>query len=175
MKKLITIVCVVLLFTGLSGCMGQMALNKKVGKFNLESADSRWGREGLFLLLYPVTYVTSILDLLIFNSIEFWSGTNPINGESPLVDMKVALLQQHGIHNVASAKTKYTAEKITMYITFKDGTEKTVTATKVEDVYRFYDNEILILEIKSNELKNHHAAIKAKLRLAQQELFTPLT
>ena len=67
----------------LTGCMGRGALGKKVMKWNLEVVEHRWAREGVFLglwitLVYPIC---AILDLLIFNSIEFWTGENPINGQ----------------------------------------------------------------------------------------------
>jgi hypothetical protein len=66
--------------TGL-GCIGHFGLSQKVRKFNLETTEDRWGREILFVVLYviPVYPFAGFLDILIFNSVEFWTGENPIS------------------------------------------------------------------------------------------------
>lgn len=78
---------------GLSGCMGQMGLSSMVTKGNLSVVDNRYGRAGVFLLLSPVYGLAATADLFVFNTIEFWSGKNPITGKSPaLVDKKLDAL-----------------------------------------------------------------------------------
>jgi hypothetical protein len=74
------------LMTMTTGCIGRMAMSGKVLEWNLRVAEEKWPRELVFFLLYviPVYPFTGALDLLIFNSIEFWTGTNPINGEPRL-------------------------------------------------------------------------------------------
>jgi len=69
-----------------TGCIGRMALAGKVGKFNLEVAENKWPRELVFLLLYiiPVYPIAGAIDLLIINSIEFHTGTNPVSGQERL-------------------------------------------------------------------------------------------
>jgi len=69
-----------------SSCIGRMGLSGSVMKWNLSVAESKWGREAVFLVLYiiPVYPFSGMLDLLIFNSIEFHSGTNPISGQPRL-------------------------------------------------------------------------------------------
>jgi len=65
-----------------AGCIGNFGLMGKVRKFNLETTQDRWGREILFVVLYviPVYPFAGFLDMIVFNSIEFWTGTNPIDG-----------------------------------------------------------------------------------------------
>lgn len=62
------------------GCIGQMALVGKVTEFNLKIVENKWARELVFLIFYiiPVYEIAGAIDLLIVNSIEFHSGTNPI-------------------------------------------------------------------------------------------------
>jgi hypothetical protein len=69
-----------------AGCIGRMALAGKVMKFNLEVTEGKWGRELVFLLLYiiPVYPLASMIDLLIVNSIEFHTGTNPVTKQPRL-------------------------------------------------------------------------------------------
>lgn len=80
MKKTIVLILTISL---LMGCMGTGAVNGKVKEFNLKAVENRWGREGTFLALSVlwVYGVCEVLDLFIFNSIEFWSGSNFINGK----------------------------------------------------------------------------------------------
>lgn len=65
------------------GCIGQMGMSGKVRQFNLETTEDRWGREILFVILMvlPVYGIASLLDIIVFNSVEFWTGKNPINGK----------------------------------------------------------------------------------------------
>jgi hypothetical protein len=66
-----------------TGCLGGNALTGVVRNFNLAVAKGKWPREGVFLLLnvIPVYPIAAGIDLLIINSIEFHSGTNPISGK----------------------------------------------------------------------------------------------
>ena len=70
---------------GLSGCMGQMGLSSMVTKGNLSVVDNRYGRAGVFVLLSPVYGLAATADLFVFNTIEFWSGTNPIEAGTKTV------------------------------------------------------------------------------------------
>ena len=83
----ISLVLVALSFTVGAGCFGRFAATKAVQKFNLDISEDKWFRECTFVALYIVTVypVCGFLDLFIFNSIEFWNGTNPINGEAALL------------------------------------------------------------------------------------------
>jgi hypothetical protein len=66
-----------------TGCIGGMALSGRVQKFNLEVAEGKWVREAVFLALYfiPVYPFAGMADLLVVNSIEFHTGTNPVSGK----------------------------------------------------------------------------------------------
>ena len=75
------------------GCIGTMGMSGKVSQFNVETTESRWGREILFVILMviPVYGIASLLDIIIFNSVEFWTGKNPINGKpsvSPVAGLR---------------------------------------------------------------------------------------
>lgn len=61
-------------------CLGQGALGGKVLKFNLDVVENKWGRWLVFLALnvIPVYPIAGAIDLVIINSIEFHTGTNPI-------------------------------------------------------------------------------------------------
>lgn len=64
-----------------SGCYGSFALTRKLHQFN-GTIEDRFARSlvtaGLVLIVY---YWTGLGDWIIFNSIEFWTGKNPISEE----------------------------------------------------------------------------------------------
>ncbi len=78
------VISVLLLLSLGTGCIGNFGLVGKVRKFNLDVSKDRWGREIVFVVLYvvPVYQFAGFLDLVVFNSIEFWSGKNPIDGSA---------------------------------------------------------------------------------------------
>jgi len=63
----------------LSGCYGPFHLTRKLHQWNGQVGD-RWVNEFMFLLLawVPVYGLTVLGDAVVFNSIEFWTGENPI-------------------------------------------------------------------------------------------------
>lgn len=68
----------VALLTVLTSCLGANHATGHLYKWNAEIGN-RWGRSIVFILVLPAYMVTSIGDLLIFNSIQWWSGDNPIS------------------------------------------------------------------------------------------------
>jgi hypothetical protein len=84
MKRIVAMIGIAGLCLSLTtGCIGGMAVSGKVTKFNLDVVEGKWLREGVFLLLYfiPVYPIAGMIDLIIVNSIEFHTGTNPISGK----------------------------------------------------------------------------------------------
>ena len=85
-SKLALMVLVATLSGSGGGCIGRMAVTREVSKFNLEVTKEQWPREITFFVLhvfpaYPLAY---LVDLFVVNSIEFWTGTNPVSGEQRL-------------------------------------------------------------------------------------------
>ena len=80
-----------------SGCIGQMGLTGKVRQFNLEQTQDRWGREALFVILtvIPVYGFAGLADIIVFNSIEFWTGKNPINGKASVTPISDSRTFEH--------------------------------------------------------------------------------
>ena len=94
MKKNVVKVAVMATLTAglagsLSGCIGSNAVTAKVMQFNIEVVDNRYARGGVNILLAPVYALTVAVDALVFNSIEFWAGKNPLNGKPHIFDSKV--------------------------------------------------------------------------------------
>jgi hypothetical protein len=166
MRKLLSVVFVsAVALSMLTGCVGRQALSKKLRNWNLEVAESKWGRQGVAIPLFPVLYATNILDMVIFNTIEFWSGTSVISNEPAIVNLPVAALEQRGIYNVASAQMRYMPDEIQLRIIYKDGNDETLTAKNEDGLYRFFSGSDLLLEIRAEDLEAYHAALRARIEL----------
>ena len=67
------------LVPSLGGCFGKFAVTRKVYELNA-SVHDRYLRNVVTwaFILFPVYWVSGALDLFVFNTIEFWSGRNPV-------------------------------------------------------------------------------------------------
>lgn len=65
---------------GSSACFGSFNLTRKVWTFNKNVSQDKWVQELVFLAFaaIPVYSIAAGLDALIINSIEFWTGENPV-------------------------------------------------------------------------------------------------
>lgn len=63
-----------------TGCFGSFALTRKLWHFNDTTTREKGLKELLFLVLVivPVYQLAALGDALIFNTVEFWGGKNPI-------------------------------------------------------------------------------------------------
>jgi hypothetical protein len=77
MKKLAVLVVLVSMIA--LSCTGTFQLTRQVYDFQTKPAD-KWVDEVLFLafVIVPVYGVATFVDAVVFNSIEFWTGQNPM-------------------------------------------------------------------------------------------------
>jgi Domain of unknown function (DUF3332) len=81
MKKTIAIaVLATFLPLATSGCFGTFQLTRKVYQFNRTVSPDKWVREIAFLVMIfvPIYGFASLFDAVLFNSVEFWTGSNPV-------------------------------------------------------------------------------------------------
>jgi hypothetical protein len=82
-KNLFKKIVILLLIGSMSvmsvGCFGSFNLIKKVYNWNA-SLQGKWVQELVFLVMYivPVYGVAGFIDIVFLNTIEFWSGKNPM-------------------------------------------------------------------------------------------------
>ena len=81
-RRTLIIMLVALLGIGMtfSSCIGSFRLSNKVLSWNKQVSNSKFVNEVVFLCFWvvPVYEVTALADILVVNSIEFWSGDNPL-------------------------------------------------------------------------------------------------
>ena len=61
-----------------SSCVGSFSLFNKLAVWNKSATNSKALNEIIFILISPAYAVCSLADVLVLNSIEFWSGSNPV-------------------------------------------------------------------------------------------------
>ena len=73
---------IVLVALGLltSGCFGPFNLTRRLYRWN-EQVQGKWEQEFMFILLawVPVYGLAVLGDAVVFNSMEFWTGKNPVD------------------------------------------------------------------------------------------------
>lgn len=76
---------IVLVFSlGSAGCMGNFVAHTKLAAWNQKATGEKWLNELIFigLIVVPVYEVVWLADALVFNSVEFWTGKNPMAAAS---------------------------------------------------------------------------------------------
>jgi hypothetical protein len=120
------------------GCLGRGGLNGRVKEFNLETVENRYAREGIFLGLQVlwVYRVCSVLDLFVFNSIEFWSHDNPINGKTALADLPASEVEKIGFREIDGARfALVSADAATLQLDFTNGDRMTFDVQRHDTEY----------------------------------------
>ena len=77
-----------------SSCIGSFALTNNVLSWN-KQVGSKFVNAVIFtaFCIIPVYEITVLADAIVINSIEFWSGSNPIEANTQIIDGKNAKYQ----------------------------------------------------------------------------------
>ena len=83
MKK--AIAAAILASTLSAGCLGPNHLHDNLRNWNATATDMNWLNEIIFLVLtiIPVYGICMFADVLIFNTVDYWGGENPIDAPGP--------------------------------------------------------------------------------------------
>jgi uncharacterized protein DUF3332 len=87
-KKLVA----ALLLLGLtsSSCLGPDNLYNGIKSWNANLSEKDWVNEGVFigLMIIPVYPIAMLCDVVVFNTVEYWSGDNLVNPPEPFPGFK---------------------------------------------------------------------------------------
>lgn len=90
-KKYLSVGLVLLLASSMmfTSCIGSFSLTNKVLSWN-KQVGSKFVNELVFFALWivPVYELSAMADFLVINSIEFWSGSNPVTASTQIIDGK---------------------------------------------------------------------------------------
>ncbi|GAB6010647.1 DUF3332 domain-containing protein [Viscerimonas tarda] len=106
MKKRFLFVSAAAIMSGsilLSSCIGSFGLTNKVLSWN-KTIDSKFVNEVVFIALHivPVYEITIFADAIVLNSIEFWTGDNPV--EAGIVK---TVQGENGVYTVETLENGY--------------------------------------------------------------------
>lgn len=62
----------------MSSCIGSFGLFNKVLDWNKQATGNKFLNWLIFILISPAYVLCGVADILVINSIEFWSGDNPL-------------------------------------------------------------------------------------------------
>ncbi|HAT8551469.1 TPA: DUF3332 domain-containing protein [Vibrio vulnificus] len=171
MKKTITkVVALSVAAMALSGCVGSNAVTGYVMGFNLKAVDNRYARGGLNMLLAPVYGVAIAADYIVFNSLEFWTGKNPLNGKPHIFDTKmdtyidvnhqldkslttapIAPLTNNRIIEQGMMQ-QIDENTVQMDITYNNGEKATLTGVREGDFVTYYIDGEVVVQTSMDEL-----------------------
>lgn len=80
-SRLLAVVCLVLCSVQMTGCFGKFNLTRAMWDFNKNVSPNKFVQWAVFLVMVivPVYAIGTLVDALVINSIEFWTGQNPIS------------------------------------------------------------------------------------------------
>ena len=101
-KRVLSITAVVLagVFT-FSSCIGPFNLTKKLLTWN-QGVSNKFVNALLFIVISPAYGISAVGDLLLFNSIEFWTGSNPIEA-----GLETEVQGENGVYLVKTLENGY--------------------------------------------------------------------
>jgi hypothetical protein len=94
-SRLLAVLCLAFFSVHVSGCFGKFALVRAMWDFNKNVSPNKFIQWAVFLVMVivPVYAIGSLADAIVINSIEFWTGQNPISSaETPDGNTRVVRL-----------------------------------------------------------------------------------
>jgi hypothetical protein len=85
----VALICTLLGSTTLTSCIGSFTLSNKLLSWN-KSVGNKFVNELVFIAFWivPVYEVSMLADGIVLNTIEFWSGSNPVAKGTKVIDTK---------------------------------------------------------------------------------------
>jgi hypothetical protein len=114
MKKVsISFLALLLLVTSsLTGCFGSFGLTKKIYNAN-KNIGGKVAQTLVMYLFYiiPVYAVASFIDLVLFNLIEFWSGSNPLAMKAGQSETQMATIEGK-LYEITATKNQFRMRQV---------------------------------------------------------------
>jgi hypothetical protein len=79
-RRVIAVTALCASLVGATGCFGSFVMTQRLYHWNLTVDNNKFARWGVFVatVVVPVYPSATIFDLVFTNSVEFWSGRNPM-------------------------------------------------------------------------------------------------
>ena len=98
----------------LTGCFGSMALTKKVHNWNQGASGNKFVQSLLFwgMIIVPVYPITLFVDAVFLNTVEFWSGSNPIAMADGDREVQVVTNENNETFEITATKNRFDIKQI---------------------------------------------------------------
>lgn len=135
-RAIATVVLCAFLPVSLSACFGRFELVRKTYNFNKDISSDKWIQWLFFLLLVivPIYGIASLVDAVVINSIEFWTGKNPV-----LAGTEHTLRGEDG--EVAVMRYGTDGTTVDVEITASDGTVTSLRLVRASDSILAWDGD----------------------------------
>lgn len=157
MKKnfLKTITCALACAFVMSSCIGSFGLFNKVLDWN-KQVSNKFVNEVIFLVISPAYAVCGTIDLFVLNSVEFWSGSNPIAsvGKTQNVWGKDGKLYAVKTLKNGYEITKPTGDKVLFSYDEKSQTWSMEENGVQQELFRFNEDGTIEANLPSGETMN---------------------
>jgi uncharacterized protein DUF3332 len=135
MRTTLTVFVLVCFLTVTSACYGPFNMTRNVYHWNSSikgsgEVNEKWMKEIVFfgMIIIPVYMFSALLDAFIFNSIQFWTGDNPIKvTQGPDGHIQTVQLRDLTIHVV------WTEDHHSAALTYRQQGQTIKTARIIED------------------------------------------
>lgn len=130
-----------------TGCFGEFALVRKVYNWNAEVSESKFVRTLMFYVLniVPVYGVAAMVDVVILNLIEFWSGSNPLAMNEGDYEMQLVTVKGEQ-YKMEATKDTFTTTQLTGA---QAGEVRTMKFDRCDHTWKYTDSKVSDLALMS--------------------------
>ncbi len=138
-----------------TSCMGSFGLSNKLYSWNKSVSDNKFVNELVFFIMVvvPVYEVTMFVDGIVLNSIEFWSGSNPVVGEVKTVEGEKDIYRVENLENGYKIQNT-TGDEISLIYDDASKIWSVVTHETSTKLIQIVDNENAIVYLGNDKTMN---------------------
>jgi hypothetical protein len=194
-KMLIILLSGLVLILSMASCYGKFGLTKKVYQLNGRIGNQSTKLGGVInsvfmivMVIIPIYGISALLDIIVFNLIEFWSGSNPVagndNDDQNLINTAKVQMVREGTFNERIRITVKSEKGIETFYAFQD--KPGIFFVKVDGKYHpvevksIDENGITTINlhskgfdrttaVKSLDILNHSMAMESRINERQKE------
>lgn len=113
MRKLFLSLALAGIMVSQTGCFGEFSLTRKVYEFN-QNVGGKFVNELVFLAFcaIPVYEAATFIDAVILNTIEFWTGSNPLSMAPGETEIQYATVDGHQ-YRMTAQQNFFSVEELT--------------------------------------------------------------
>ena len=151
--KLFAFVCIAAIT--LNSCIGSFGLFNKVLDWN-KGISNKFVNEVVFILISPAYAVCGVVDLLVLNTVEFWSGSNPVAKVGHVENVWGSDGRQYAVKTLKDGYevTKPTGEKVLFTYDEKHRSWSMQAEGQERELFRFNGDGTVEATLPSGEKKN---------------------